>query len=219
MATYNPDPPTATAVPTTAQPVPIVGNCGGGNPGNGICSNPTLCCSEWGWCGTSSAHCSNPTSQPKATPAPVPTTPFPTIHYTPPPQSSSCDSTQSMSVNIGYYQSWAIWRPADCNPFQADTIDVSGNGYTHLIYSFAGINANYAIEPWGGDTYGEVPQYQRFNSLKESHPNLKTLIAVGGWTFNDPGPTQTRFSQLSASSVHRQTFAASVVTFCQTVRQ
>ena len=34
------------------------GTCGSGNRGNGICSDEK-CCSKWGWCGSSSEHCSN----------------------------------------------------------------------------------------------------------------------------------------------------------------
>jgi len=33
------------------------GTCGNGNRGNGVCASGE-CCSQWGWCGTSSAHCS-----------------------------------------------------------------------------------------------------------------------------------------------------------------
>lgn len=32
------------------------GTCGGGNPGNGVCANGQ-CCSQYGWCGTTVAHC------------------------------------------------------------------------------------------------------------------------------------------------------------------
>jgi predicted carbohydrate-binding protein with CBM5 and CBM33 domain len=35
----------------------IGGTCGNGNRGNGVCANGQ-CCSQYGWCGTSSAHCS-----------------------------------------------------------------------------------------------------------------------------------------------------------------
>lgn len=33
------------------------GTCGNGNRGNGVCANGQ-CCSQWGWCGTTPAHCS-----------------------------------------------------------------------------------------------------------------------------------------------------------------
>jgi hypothetical protein len=35
------------------------GTCGWGYPGNGICEDKTLCCSSYGWCSTSDAHCNN----------------------------------------------------------------------------------------------------------------------------------------------------------------
>ena len=31
--------------------------CGDGIVGNGICADASLCCSGFGWCGTSNAHC------------------------------------------------------------------------------------------------------------------------------------------------------------------
>lgn len=42
------------------------GTCGDGWPGNGICSDKTLCCSEWGYCGTTDEHCGE-TSAPIST--------------------------------------------------------------------------------------------------------------------------------------------------------
>lgn len=118
-----------------------------------------------------------------------------------------------MTVNVGYYQSWSAFR--ECNPVVPSAIDVAGNGYTHLIYSFASINANFQLEAWGGASDSEVPQYQALNNLKQTYPELKTLIAVGGWTFNDPGPTQTRFSETASTPENRAAFAASCVEFCQ----
>jgi len=35
----------------------ISGTCGAGDRGNGICRNPSMCCSNWGWCSKSVAHC------------------------------------------------------------------------------------------------------------------------------------------------------------------
>jgi hypothetical protein len=36
----------------------VVGSCGGGNQGNGVCASGK-CCSEYGWCGDTPAHCYN----------------------------------------------------------------------------------------------------------------------------------------------------------------
>ena len=41
----------------TCSPTQDPGTCRGGNVGNGICPDPSLCCSKWGHCGTSSAYC------------------------------------------------------------------------------------------------------------------------------------------------------------------
>ena len=65
------------------------------------------------------------------------------------------------------------------------------------------------IEPYNGN--GEFySMYSSFNSLKTSHPGLKTLIAVGGWTFD-----QSRFVYVSSTSSLRSIFASSVVAFLE----
>jgi len=66
--------PTVPTTPSPIPPVPAQGTCGNGNVGNGICSGTTLCCSEWGWCGTTDAHCSGSNPSPVASPV----TPEPT---------------------------------------------------------------------------------------------------------------------------------------------
>ena len=48
--------PTPTPDPTPV-PAPVSGTCGEGQRGNGICPDPTHCCSSWGWCNPDSAWC------------------------------------------------------------------------------------------------------------------------------------------------------------------
>jgi chitinase len=120
---------------------------------------------------------------------------------------------QVMTVNVGYYQSWSIWREEGCHPVAPDELDVDGNGYTHLAYSFASIDSNYKLEPWLSDYEGEVPRYEQFNSLKRKYPELKTLIAIGGWTFNNPGETEFRFSDACKTAENRAIFAQSILDF------
>merc|ERR1711865_254344 len=80
-----PPPPVAppVSVPTAPVESPVMaptesetgGTCGDGTVGNGLCSNPSHCCSQWGFCGTiESGHCpggEGPT--PTAPVAPQPT--------------------------------------------------------------------------------------------------------------------------------------------------
>ena len=51
-------------------------------------------------------------------------------------------------------------------------------------------------------------RYYRFNKLKQKNPNLKTLLAVGGWTAGS-----TPFSTLAANPSLRKTFASTSVTY------
>ena len=121
-----------------------------------------------------------------------------------------CSSSTTDIVNVGYYQSWAKYRRPDCYPLQASEINVKEFGYTHLVYSFAGISLFGKLEPYNG-VMDEVTMYKEFNDLKKDPENrgLKTLIAVGGWTFD-----QKLFTMVASTSEYRSKFAQSVVEFC-----
>jgi len=119
----------------------------------------------------------------------------------------TCESYRN-TVNFGYYQEWATYRSGSCNPLQPDDIDVASFGYTHLAFSFAGISSSGLIEPYNGNIWEYTPKYALFNSLKQSNPQLKTLIAVGGWTFS-----QSRFVYAASTPTTRANFAQSVVSF------
>jgi chitinase len=121
---------------------------------------------------------------------------------------TTCPTTTTNSVNVGYYQSWAKYRSSNCNPITPSQIPVSIFGYTHLIYSFAGISNSGELEPYNG-IMDEVALYEEFNSLKSSgNGGVTTLIAVGGWNLD-----QTLFSRISSSESTRSHFAKSVVEF------
>ncbi len=111
-----------------------------------------------------------------------------------------------MQTYMGYYASWATTRA--CQSMQPNEIDPTP--YTHLVFSFAKISAVFELEPFFDD---DVPKYEPFNALKTKKPSLKTLIAVGGWTFNDPGETQTLFSDTASTEANRKKFAQSAVAF------
>ena len=58
--------------------------------------------------------------------------------------------------------------------------------------------------------------YDEFTGLKASNPGLQTWISIGGWSFNDPGPTQFTFQQLAASTSAQSAFFASLISFMET---
>lgn len=84
--------------------------------------------------------------------------------------------------------------------------------YTHINYAFASIDpVTFRIADMDrvvGSLYKEV------TALKASSPGLQVWISIGGWSFNDPGPTATLFSRLVGGSAATQLeFFSSVVSF------
>uniref|UniRef100_A0A3Q1JGK0 chitinase n=2 Tax=Anabas testudineus TaxID=64144 RepID=A0A3Q1JGK0_ANATE len=101
---------------------------------------------------------------------------------------------------VCYFTNWAQYRPGN-GKFMPSNIDP--NLCTHLIYAFSGINeANELVTiEWNDEQL-----YQSFNGLKQSNPNLKTLLAVGGWNFG----TQ-KFTTMVSTQANRNTFIQSSI--------
>lgn len=64
--------------------------------------------------------------------------------------------------------------------------------------------------------------YPEIQKLKQKNPNLKTLLSIGGWGFNDPQDptnigtyTYNLFSQMAASAAGRQQFIYSAIEYAQ----
>ncbi|OBT82397.1 hypothetical protein VE02_09581 [Pseudogymnoascus sp. 03VT05] len=86
--------------------------------------------------------------------------------------------------------------------------------YTHINFAFATIDPKtFEIRP--GSSY-DIDLYKRVTALKRQDPDLKVFIAIGGWTFNDPGPTERTFSDLAASETNQRAFFRSLVSFLAT---
>ncbi|MBE9001868.1 glycoside hydrolase [Nostoc sp. LEGE 12447] len=130
---------------------------------------------------------------------------------------------------VGYFENWSQYRQGG-GQFLPAQIDPSL--YTHINFAFGifgyiskGIDPNnphltgdYRIQPieWNDQTV----LYPEIQKLKQKNPNLKTLLSIGGWGFNDPqDPTQIGtytyplFSQMAASSAGRQQFINSAIEY------
>nr|XP_046253516.1 acidic mammalian chitinase-like [Scatophagus argus] len=112
----------------------------------------------------------------------------------------SLGSLVSSTRLVCYFTNWAQYRPGS-EKFKPENIDP--NLCTHLIYAFAGINeANELVTiEWNDDQL-----YKSFNGLKQRNPNLKTLLAVGGWNFG----TQ-KFTTMVSTKANRNTFIQSTI--------
>ncbi|KAF5678234.1 hypothetical protein FCIRC_6517 [Fusarium circinatum] len=122
----------------------------------------------------------------------------------------SCSKTGDVSRVIGYFEGWAKARP--CEAFSPEQIPIGL--YTHINFAFATIDPKtFEIKP---DKESDIRMYKRLTELKRRDPELKVYIAVGGWTFNDPGPTASTFSDLAASLPRQRAFMKSLVSFMST---
>jgi chitinase len=98
---------------------------------------------------------------------------------------------------VAYYASWGKYQNFDLSKIDASRI-------THLNYAFANIvNGQIAI----GDPNADPEQFKQLRLFKQTHPQFKTLISVGGWTWSGS------FSDVASTVDSRAKFADSAVQF------
>ncbi|KAI1505939.1 hypothetical protein F5X99DRAFT_404485 [Biscogniauxia marginata] len=108
---------------------------------------------------------------------------------------------------IGYYEAWAHDR--DCQDMDFNKIPVGA--LTHLYFSFAYITpGDFNIAPMD-DLDPDL--FSKFTDVKRKNSGLKTVVALGGWTFNDPGPFQNVFSDLVSTKENRGRFIENLFAF------
>lgn len=146
-----------------------------------------VCCSKWGYCGLTEEFCGD-----KKVKRP------------------SCNTSGGVNRVIGYYEGWSTRRR--CNRIYPEQIPLGV--YTHINFAFATIDPNtFEVKPAVTE---DIALYARVAALKRQDPDLKVFIAVGGWTFNDPGPTATTFSDIARSEANQRVFIKSLVSFMST---
>jgi GH18 family chitinase len=143
-----------------------------------------VCCSKFGFCGLTEEFCGD-----KKVAKP------------------SSNKNHQLERVVGYYEGWATDRP--CHAYYPE--DIPLGVYTHINFAFASIDpVTYTIVP---SLPNDPGLYRRLTNLKRSDLDLKVYIAIGGWTFNDAGPTATTFSELAASEAKQQKFFQSLAVF------
>ncbi|KAK4128908.1 glycoside hydrolase family 18 protein [Parathielavia appendiculata] len=126
---------------------------------------------------------------------------------------SNCDQpgpkgkdSEQLDRVIGYYEAWRY--NSECQGMPLNDIPI--NSLTHLYFSFAFITPEFNIIGMDG-----LPSelFSNFTDLKKGNPSLKVIIAIGGWTHNDPGPLQKVFSNMVSTKQNRSTFIENLMAF------
>ncbi|KAL6401100.1 hypothetical protein AUP68_16824 [Ilyonectria robusta] len=147
-----------------------------------------VCCSKWGYCGLTEEFCGK-----KKVKRP------------------SCSAKGlPMKRVVGYYEGWAPGRV--CDKFKPS--DIPDGVYTHLNFAFASIDPKtFQVVP---AAKGDTELYRQLTQKKRADANLKVFLAIGGWAFNDPGPTVTTFSDIARSEANQRAFITSLVSLLNT---
>ncbi|PLN83775.1 glycosyl hydrolases family 18-domain-containing protein [Aspergillus taichungensis] len=149
-----------------------------------------VCCSEYGFCGTTEEFCGegcqNNCKQ---------------------PGSGASDGNVQERI-IGYYEAWN--HDKSCMGMKIHQIPVES--LTHVNYAFAYISPDdYEIGPMP-----DVPEktLSQFTALKERNPKVVLGVSLGGWTFNDNHTdTQAVFADLSSTAKKRSKFIKNLISF------
>ncbi|KAJ7155586.1 hypothetical protein C8R46DRAFT_1196404 [Mycena filopes] len=162
--------------------------CGVDAPPQNTTCPLNVCCSQFGFCGTSTDFCGDGCQSNCGA-----------------PNMPSCGTSQGTALKrrIGYYGAWASSRA--CMSYTPEKI--SAETLTHINFAFALISSSFNVVEM---TNGDSGLWKRTTALKSRNPTLQVFLSIGGWTFNDP-PTQNIFSDLVGSATNTRTFISSLL--------
>lgn len=109
---------------------------------------------------------------------------------------------------VCYFTNWSNKRPG-VGKFEPEHLEP--DLCTHIIFAFANLNSEFKISATeeSDETKGsQLGLYDRVLALKTKNPNLKVMIAVGGWMM---GPTP--FKQLTENTYRQTLFIFNVIEF------
>ncbi len=97
---------------------------------------------------------------------------------------------------VCYYSGWAVYRR---DPFTFTPAEADPALCTHLIYAFAGLDAD-TMEIVALDREMDIVSgyYKAAVGLKSQNPDLKVMIAIGGW--NEGGK---KYSDMASKKEYR----------------
>ncbi|CAG7942048.1 unnamed protein product [Penicillium salamii] len=116
-------------------------------------------------------------------------------------------ASKPRKVVIGYYEGWNMGKA--CGTMSPEDIPI--RMLTHVFFSFGFIApGTFKIENMKDF---QPSLFGRVTDLKMKNPDLKVVIALGGWTHNDPGPYQKVFSDMASTAANRKKFIQNILGF------
>lgn len=111
---------------------------------------------------------------------------------------------------VCYYPNWPYYRPG---AGQYQVSDIQPDLCTHIIYSFMVLdNTTHTVRSNDPDLDIEKGNLRTFTKIRDNHPGVKLLLALGGWTDSRiPG----LYSTLLASPTKRSQFVEHTVQFLE----
>jgi chitinase len=109
---------------------------------------------------------------------------------------------------VGYYEAWK--HDQACAGMDFDQIPV--DAFTHINFAFGYISP---------ESFDVVPMdnldpelFTSFTKIKERNRDVKLMVALGGWTFNDNDTsTQPVFHDIVSSPENRKKFIENLISF------
>ncbi|EFX05996.1 class 5 chitinase 1 [Grosmannia clavigera kw1407] len=148
-----------------------------------------VCCSKYGFCGTTSDFCGSAVVS-----------------------SPQCSGNKVLTAGR-----LATTRAGTASVHVAVTMSASQiplGYYTHINFAFALIDpTTFHVVAMDSDT---ASHYDAVTALKAEQPGLEVWIAVGGWAMNDPGAYRTAFSDVAKSETNQDAFFESLIMFMLT---
>jgi chitinase len=87
----------------------------------------------------------------------------------------------------------------------AEVSDADASRLTHINYAFANLRDGEVVEGFAAD----ADNFRRLRALRDRHPHLRILVAVGGWTWSGG------FSDAALTGASRERFVRSAVAFVE----
>nr|AIT18909.1 chitinase [Hirsutella thompsonii] len=146
-----------------------------------------VCCSDFGFCGTTKEFCKGKTvASPEC----------------------GADKRTAEGRTVGYYEGWSTQR--ECGAMRPDEIPLGR--YTHINFAFAYVYlVDHGVAHMDSTT---MTLYRNVTALKARQPGLQVWIAVGGWAMNDPDSSYTTaFSDMARTNASQDIFIDSLIAF------